>query len=129
MLEILRGINYKCEEVPLSIEVCKIFLICYYFLQLCEWILQRSSFQLDVMCFNLLIDAYGQKSLYKKAESTYLELLEARCVPTEDTYALLIKAYCTAGLQQKAEAVFAEMRKHGLPPSMSASNIVLLYFM
>ncbi|XWS16027.1 hypothetical protein CRYUN_Cryun34aG0051000 [Craigia yunnanensis] len=84
---------------------------------LCEWILHRSSFQLDVMCFNLLIDAYGQKSLYKKVESTYLELLEARCVPTEDTYALLIKAYCTAGLKQKAEAVFAEMRKYGLPPS------------
>lgn len=95
------------------------------FLQLCEWILQRSSFQLDVMCFNLLIDAYGQKSLYKKVESTYLELLEARCIPTEDTYALLVKAYCTAGLKQKAEAVFAEMRKYGLSPSMSASLIVL----
>ncbi|KAA3479098.1 pentatricopeptide repeat-containing protein [Gossypium australe] len=89
---------------------------------LCEWILQRSSFQLDVMCFNLLIDAYGQKSLYKKVESTYLELLEARCVPTEDTYALLVKAYCTAGLKQKAEAVFAEMRKYGLSPSATVYN-------
>lgn len=95
-------------------------------LQICEWILHRSSFQLDVMCFNLLIDAYGKKSQYKKVESTYLELLEAQCIPTEDTYALLIKAYCSAGLKQKAEAVFAEMRKYGLPPSMSVS-LVLIY--
>lgn len=53
-----------------------------------------------------------------EAESLYLELLEARCVPTEDTYALLIKAYCKSGLLEKAEAVSYEMRKHGLPPSM-----------
>lgn len=89
---------------------------------MCEWILYRSSFQPDVICYNLLIDAYGQKSLYKKAESTYLELLEARCIPTEDTYALLLRAYCTSGLQEKAEAVFIEMRKNGLPQSTFPSN-------
>lgn len=70
------------------------------------------------MCFNLLIEAYGQKSLHKKAEFTYLELLDSRCIPTEDTYALLLKAYCMSGLLEKAEAVFCEMRKYGLPPSM-----------
>lgn len=70
------------------------------------------------MCFNLLIEAYGQKSLHKKAEFTYLELLDSRCIPTEDTYALLLKAYCMSGLLEKAEAVFREMRKYGLPPSM-----------
>ncbi len=42
------------------------------------------GFAPDVMCYNLLIDAYGQKSLYKDAESAYLELLENRCIPTED---------------------------------------------
>lgn len=91
--------------------------------QICEWILYRSSFRPDVICYNLLIDAYGQKSLYKKAESTYLELIEARCVPTEDTYALLLRAYCTSGLLEKAEAVFAEMRKFGVPPS----RVLFLY--
>lgn len=80
--------------------------------------LYKSSFKPDVICYNLLIDAYGQKSLYKEAESTYLELLEARCMPTEDTYALLLKAYCLPGLLDKTEAVFAEMWKVGLPPSM-----------
>ncbi|KAK2987232.1 hypothetical protein RJ640_000523, partial [Escallonia rubra] len=83
---------------------------------MCEWLLYRSSFQPDIICYNMLIDAYGQKLLYKKAESTYLELLDARCIATEDTYALLIKAYCTSGLIEKAEAVFTEMRKIGLPP-------------
>lgn len=78
----------------------------------------KSSFQTDVMCYNLLIDAYGQKSLYKKAEETYVDLLQARCIPTEDTYALLIKAYCACGLLAKAEAAFVDMRKYGLPPSM-----------
>lgn len=39
-------------------------------------------------------------------------------MPTEDTYALLLKAYCKFGLLAKAEAVFGEMRKYGLPPSM-----------
>jgi pentatricopeptide repeat protein len=76
------------------------------------------------MCYNLLIDAYGQKSLYKDAESAYLELLENRCVPTEDTYALLLKAYCKSGLLGKAEAVFSEMRKYGLPPSMFLYQLI-----
>jgi pentatricopeptide repeat protein len=42
---------------------------------------------------NLLIDAYGQKRQLNKAESIYMTLLEVRCVPTEDTYALLLRAY------------------------------------
>lgn len=84
---------------------------------MCEWILCRSSFQADVICYNLLIEAYGQSSLVKKAESTYLALLDARCVPTEDTYALLLKSYSKCGMIEKAEAVFSEMRKNRLPPS------------
>ncbi|KVH92022.1 Pentatricopeptide repeat-containing protein, partial [Cynara cardunculus var. scolymus] len=94
-----------------------------YFIQMmCEWILYRSTFQPDIICYNLLIDAFGQKSCADKAESTYLNLLEARCIPTEDTYALLLRAYCTCGLLEKAEAVFMEMRKHGLSPSAVVYN-------
>ena len=88
-------------------------------LQMCEWILYRSIYQPDIICYNLLIDAFGQKSYADKAESTYLNLLEARCIPTEDTYALLLRAYCKCGLLEKAEAVFMEMRKYDLSPSMS----------
>lgn len=86
-------------------------------LQVCEWILYKSSFKPDIICYNLLIDAFGQQSQHKKAESIYLKLLEAHCVPTDDTYALLISAYCMSGLLDKAEAVFAEMRRSGIPPS------------
>ncbi|KAH0883008.1 hypothetical protein HID58_059104 [Brassica napus] len=88
----------------------------------CEWILRRSSFQPDVICFNLLIDAYGQKLRYKEAESLYVQLLESRCVPTEDTYALLVKAYCLAGLIEKAEAVLIEMQNHHVTPSATVYN-------
>ena len=80
------------------------------------------------MCYNLLIDAYGQKSLYKKAEETYVDLLQARCIPTEDTYALLIKAYCACGLLEKAEAAFVDMRKYGLPTSMCLPIHFILAF-
>lgn len=97
------------------------------FVQICEWILYKSSFKPDVICYNLLIDAYGQKSQHKDAESTYLELLEARCIPTEDTYALLLKAYCKSGLFDKAEAIFVEMRKYGLPPSTLPLQFVAVY--
>jgi pentatricopeptide repeat protein len=79
-----------------------------------------------VICYNLLIDAFGQKFLYKEAESTYLQLHEARCIPNEDTYALLIKAYCLSGKLQNAEAVFAEMRNYGLPSSMFLNQLVFL---
>ncbi|CAN0855060.1 Proteasome subunit alpha type-2-A [Linum grandiflorum] len=89
---------------------------------ICQWMLYRSTFKPDVICYNLLIEAYGQKSQYKKAESLYFELLDARCVPTEHTYALLIKAYCNVGLVDKAEAIFAEMRKYGLPSSATVYN-------
>lgn len=92
---------------------------------MCEWILYRSSFQADIICYNLLIDAFGQISCPDKAESTYLNLLEARCIPTEDTYALLLRAYCTCGLTEKAEAVFTEMRKYGLSPSTSKSLLIV----
>ncbi|KAF5944907.1 hypothetical protein HYC85_018984 [Camellia sinensis] len=90
--------------------------------RVCEWILYRSSFHPDVICYNLLIDAYGQKSQHDKAESTYLDLLEGQCIPTEDTYALLVKAYCVSGLLEKAEAIFAQMRKNGHPSSIIVYN-------
>ncbi|RWV89466.1 hypothetical protein GW17_00048380 [Ensete ventricosum] len=88
-------------------------------LAVCEWILYKSSFHPDVLCYNLLIDAYGQKLQHKKAESVYLQLLEAQCVATEDTYALLLRAYCTCGLLEKCEAVLTEMRRNGTPPGTS----------
>ncbi|XAR57650.1 hypothetical protein NMG60_11025884 [Bertholletia excelsa] len=40
---------------------------------ICEWRPYRSSFQPDFIYYN---DAYGQKSLYEKAESTYFDLLK-----------------------------------------------------
>ena len=58
------------------------------------------------------------------AESAYLELIENQCIPTEDTYALLLKAYCKSGLLEKAKAVFAEMPKFGLPPSLSLYQLI-----
>lgn len=91
--------------------------ICLFY-QMCEWMSQRSTFKADVICYNLLIEAYGQKLSFKKAESIYLELVEARCIPTQDTYALLVKAYCKSRKLEHAEAVFAEMRRNGFPPSM-----------
>lgn len=87
-------------------------------MQICEWITRKSSFKPDVICYNLLIEAYGHKLHFKKAESTYVELLEARCIPTEDTYALLLKVYGKCGFFEHAEAVFVEMQKNGFPPSM-----------
>jgi myo-inositol-1(or 4)-monophosphatase len=77
----------------------------------------QSSFRPDIICYNLLIDAYGRKRQLDKAESMYTALLEARCVPTEDTYALLLRAYCNAGSLHRAEGVISEMREHGIPPS------------
>lgn len=92
-------------------------------LQLCQWILHRSSFRPDILCYNLMIDAFGQKLQHMKAEATYLQLLEARCIPTEDTYALMLRAYCASGLYAKAEAIFSEMRKYGLHSSICLYSI------
>uniref|UniRef100_A0A803L4Z4 Pentatricopeptide repeat-containing protein n=1 Tax=Chenopodium quinoa TaxID=63459 RepID=A0A803L4Z4_CHEQI len=89
---------------------------------LCQWILHRSSFKPDILCYNLMIDAFGQKSQHKKAEAVYLELLEARCIPTEDTYALMLRTYCASRLFAKAEAIFSEMRKYGLSSSAVVYN-------
>uniref|UniRef100_A0A803L4Z6 Pentatricopeptide repeat-containing protein n=1 Tax=Chenopodium quinoa TaxID=63459 RepID=A0A803L4Z6_CHEQI len=89
---------------------------------LCQWIFHRSSFKPDILCYNLMIDAFGQKSQHKKAEAVYLELLEARCIPTEDTYALMLRTYCASRLFAKAEAIFSEMRKYGLSSSAVVYN-------
>ncbi|GJS30976.1 ribonuclease H-like domain-containing protein [Tanacetum coccineum] len=78
---------------------------------------QWSTYQPDIICYNLLIDAFGQKSYADKAESTYLNLLEAGCIPTEILMHFLLRAYCKCGLLEKAEAVFMEMRKYDLSPS------------
>ncbi|OAY68837.1 Pentatricopeptide repeat-containing protein, partial [Ananas comosus] len=91
----------------------------------CEWILYKSPFRPDVICYNLLIDAFGQKRQLDKAEAVYSRLLEARCVPTDDTYALLLRACCRSGSLHKAEAVFTEMRKNGIPPSVVVYNAYL----
>lgn len=69
------------------------------------------------MCYNLLIEAYGQEGRCNEAQSVYLKLSEARCVPTEDTYAVLISAYCKSEFFDKADAVLAEMRINGVPSS------------
>ncbi|KAE9449872.1 hypothetical protein C3L33_18230, partial [Rhododendron williamsianum] len=106
---VVRTVHFSCSLEP---SILVLVLLSFY------W----CSFHPDVICYNLLIDAYGQKSLYQKAESTYLNLLQGRCIPTEDTYALLVKAYCISGLLAKAEAVFAEMRKNGHPPSTVVYN-------
>jgi pentatricopeptide repeat protein len=47
-----------------------------------------------------------------------MALLEANCVPTEDTYALLLRAYCNAGQLHRAAGVISEMQENGIPPSM-----------
>ncbi|KAE9618488.1 hypothetical protein Lal_00047216 [Lupinus albus] len=96
-------------------------------ISICRWILFRSSFKPDIICYNLLIDAFGQKFQYKEAEATYLQLIGARCIPTEDTYALLIKSYCMCGLLEKAEAVFAEMRNYGFPSSIMNKSGAVVY--
>jgi myo-inositol-1(or 4)-monophosphatase len=92
----------------------------------CEWILHRSSFRPDIICYNLLIDAYGRKRELSKAESVYMVLLETHCVPTEDTYALLLRAYCNAGQLHRAEGVISEMLENGIPPSMHLNCIPLV---
>uniref|UniRef100_A0A453NKF0 PROP1-like PPR domain-containing protein n=1 Tax=Aegilops tauschii subsp. strangulata TaxID=200361 RepID=A0A453NKF0_AEGTS len=94
-------------------------------ISVCEWIVHRSSFRPDVVCYNLLIDAYGRTRRLGKAEAMYAALLEARCVPTEDTYALLLRAYCAAGSLHRAEGVISEMREHGIPPSATVYNAYL----
>uniref|UniRef100_A0ACD5V6I7 Uncharacterized protein n=1 Tax=Avena sativa TaxID=4498 RepID=A0ACD5V6I7_AVESA len=94
-------------------------------ISVCEWIVYRSSFRPDVICYNLLIDAYGRKRRLDKVESMYAALLEAQCVPTEDTYALLLRAYCNAGSLHRAEGVISEMREHGIPPSATVYNAYL----
>ncbi|EEC72578.1 hypothetical protein OsI_06020 [Oryza sativa Indica Group] len=91
----------------------------------CEWILYRSSFRPDIICYNLLIESYGKKRQLNKAESIYMALLEAQCVPTEDTYALLLRAYCNAGSLHRAEGVISEMREHGIPPNATVYNAYL----
>jgi pentatricopeptide repeat protein len=50
-----------------------------------------------------------------------MALLEARCVPTEDTYALLLRAYCGSGQLHRAEGVISEMQRNGIPPSTHPS--------
>lgn len=95
--------------------------------KVCEWMIYKSSFRPDVICYNLLIDAFGQKYEYKRAEAVYMQLLEAHCIPTEDTYALLIGAYCKYGLLEKAEAVLAEMRQRRVSPGLKSSYYKILY--
>ncbi|PWZ21937.1 Pentatricopeptide repeat-containing protein [Zea mays] len=91
----------------------------------CEWVLRRSSFRPDIICYNLLIDAYGQKRQLSEAEAAYMALLEARCVPTEDTYALLLRAYCGSGQLHRAEGVISEMQRNGIPPTATVYNAYL----
>lgn len=58
-----------------------------------------------------------------------MALLEAHCVPTEDTYALLLRAYCNAGQLHRAEGVISEMQENGIPPSMHFNYIPLFCLM
>ncbi|PHT34004.1 Pentatricopeptide repeat-containing protein [Capsicum baccatum] len=121
-LDTLRPTNHTWDDlinVAVQLRINKQWNL---IILMCEWILCRSSFLADMICYNLLIEAYGQSSLVKKAESTYLALLDARYVPTEDTSALLLKSYSKCGMLEKAETDFSVMRKNGLPPNDSSED-------
>ncbi|XP_024523852.1 uncharacterized protein LOC9641190 [Selaginella moellendorffii] len=93
--------------------------------QMCEWVLQGTTFRPDLGCYNLLIDAYGKSLNIEDAEKTFNRMQEALCVPNEETFGVLINGYRLAGSFEKAEELFVQMQKRGYSPGPLACNTFL----
>ncbi|KAL5731417.1 hypothetical protein ACHQM5_004146 [Ranunculus cassubicifolius] len=120
----------------------------------CEWILHRSSFKPDVICYNLLIDAYGKMSQYKKAEAAYLcvvvynayidglmkernmekaveifvRMKRERCQPSTETYTMLINIHGKVNRSYMALKLFHEMRGQRCEPNICTYTALINAF-
>lgn len=92
---------------------------------MCEWILQTTKFRPDILCYNLLMDAYGRSRQLLEAERVFKLMRTARCLANEDTFNVLIRAYSNAGLISKAEATFIIMQKFGYKPGICLLDMFL----
>ncbi|OAE19085.1 hypothetical protein AXG93_4129s1160 [Marchantia polymorpha subsp. ruderalis] len=94
-------------------------------IQILEWMLQSKQFRADVVCYNLLIEAYGKIGQYTEAEKTFFLLRKSFVAPTEMSYNMLMGAYSKAGLLDKAERLFDQMKEDKYIPDLSTYNIFL----
>lgn len=92
--------------------------------QILEWLLQCKQFRADVVCYNLLIEAYGKIGQYSEAEKTFYLLRRSFVAPTEMSYNMLMSAYSKGGLLDKAEGLFDVMKGQNYPPGNSSTSSV-----
>ena len=92
---------------------------------MCEWILKSTKFHPDILCFNILMDAYGRSNQFLETERIFQLMRSSRCLPNEDTFNVLIRAYGNAGLTHKAESVFFLMQRLGYEPG----NLYIMLFL
>jgi myo-inositol-1(or 4)-monophosphatase len=83
---------------------------------MCEWILEEAKFRPDILCYNILMDAYGRSNQFLETERVFQLMRRSRCLPNEDTFNVLLRAYGNAGLTHKAESIFYLMQRLGYEP-------------
>lgn len=94
--------------------------------QILEWMLQSKQFRADVVCYNLLIEAYGKIGQYTEAEKTFFLLRKSFVAPTEMSYNMLMGAYSKAGLLDKAERLFDQMKEDKYIPGNVSTSLISL---
>eukprot|EP00250_Pteridium_aquilinum_P007340 c17085_g1_i1 orf=699-1937(-) len=97
-------------------------------IQIGEWILETTKFRPDILCYNLLMDAYGRSHQLLEVERLFKQMRTARFLANEDTFNVLIRAYSNVGLINKAEATFIIMQKFGYKPGVATFNTLLEAF-
>ncbi|CAM8899266.1 unnamed protein product [Rhodiola kirilowii] len=81
--------------------------------------------QLDLICYNTLIDGLCKDGLIDKAKELFLEMNKKDVSPDVITYNIVIGGMCRAGMWEESQAMYHEMLDQGLSPSIVTFNVLI----
>ncbi|CAM8930725.1 unnamed protein product [Rhodiola kirilowii] len=81
--------------------------------------------QLNLICYNTLIDGLCNDGLIDKAKELFLEMKKKDISPSVVTYNIVIDGLCRAGKWEEAQAMFHEMLDQGLAPCVVTFNVLI----
>ncbi|CAM8901649.1 unnamed protein product [Rhodiola kirilowii] len=81
--------------------------------------------QLNLICYNTLIDGLCKDGLIDKAKELFLEMKKKDVSPDVITYNIVIDGLCRAGKWEEAQAMFHEMLDQGLEPGVVTFTVLI----
>ncbi|GAB2228049.1 hypothetical protein Droror1_Dr00009878 [Drosera rotundifolia] len=88
-------------------------------------VMRKKGYGLDVIGFNMLIDALAKDQKVSKAYKVFEDMKRRHCEPDEFTYTIMIRMTGRTGKANESLALFKEMLAKGFTPNSMAYNTII----